>query len=210
MPLQSGAPTEVDSDLKLQLLKPLENWDSIPTTGDYLEPRVWGPHGGIDKACWLGTPVLAMHAGVVARRDYGERAYGLAATVHHRDLDVFTRYAHGQEFLPAAPDGEWVEAGTPLMLSGTSGNSTGPHLHVEGRRISTGATFDIGPLLVDALPDADAASAEAAQRSDYAKMLDAMADLGFTIRALNRAGRGVVETDRGRLTALNEKWIGKI
>jgi len=189
--------------MSLQLLKPLENWDAIATTGDYLEPRAWGPHGGIDKACWLGTPVLAMHAGVVARRDYGERAYGLAVTVHHRDLDVFTRYGHGQEFLPAAPDGEWVEAGTPLMLSGTSGNSTGPHLHVEARRISTGATFDIGPLLVDALRDAE-------QPSDYAKMLDAMADLGFTIRALNRAGTGVLPEDRDRLAAANAKWKGRI
>lgn len=194
--------------MRVQFLKPLENWDAIATTGDYLEPRAWGPHGGVDKACWLGTVVRAMHDGKVARRDYGDRAYGLAVTVHRPDWDVYTRYGHGSEFLPYAQDGAWVTAGTPLMLSGTSGNSTGPHLHVEARRISTGTTINLIPLLVDEVDEA-VNRTEPSQPSDYDKMLDAMADLGFTIRALNRAD-GVKESDRDRIRQLNEKWVGKI
>ena len=195
----------------IRLLKPLEDWDSIPTTGAYQEPRSWGPHGGIDKGCWTGTGVTAMHAGRVACRDYGDDAYGLSATVHDAGQDIFTRYGHGSEYVVA--DGAWVEAGDLLMLSGTSGNSTGPHLHVEGRYISTGATFDITPWLVDALPDeGDETLDTAIARADlnYDKMIDAMADLGSTIRSMNRAGDGILPEDRDELERLNQKWAGKI
>lgn len=45
---------------------------------------------------------------------------------------------------------------------------------------------------------------------NYTKMIDAMANLGFTVRAMNRAGAALGVDDARRLQELNEKWIGKI
>ena len=45
---------------------------------------------------------------------------------------------------------------------------------------------------------------------NYTKMIDSMADLAFTIRAMNRAGDGIASDDQPKLSELNEKWAGKI
>ncbi len=45
---------------------------------------------------------------------------------------------------------------------------------------------------------------------NYQKMLEAMGDLGFTVRAMNRAGEGIPSDDQPKLAELNEKWAGKI
>ena len=45
---------------------------------------------------------------------------------------------------------------------------------------------------------------------NYTKMIDAMADLGFTVRAMNRSGDALAAEDQPKLQELNAKWIGKI
>jgi len=133
----------------IQLLRPLADYDLFPTTGVYLEPRSWGPHGGIDKGANFGTPVLAMHDGEGARRDYGDTSYGKSATIHAPALGIYSRYAHMERYEDDAFDGEPVKAGDVIGYVGSTGNSTGPHLHVEGRYIATDQTFDLTPHFVD-------------------------------------------------------------
>lgn len=98
-------------------------------------------HSGIDLAGTLDSPVFAARAGSVrlARQRGG---YGLYMVVIH-DERLSTLYAHLD--LPLAHTGDWVTAGQPIALMGSSGNSTGPHLHFEVR--IAGVPVDPLPLL---------------------------------------------------------------
>lgn len=84
-------------------------------------------HEGVDIASNLGSPVLAMGDGVVSHS--GEKAgYGLLVEVTH-ESGLITRYAHSSAVLVRV--GDRVQKGQSIALVGTSGRSTGPHLHFE-------------------------------------------------------------------------------
>jgi len=84
-------------------------------------------HNGVDIAGKLGTKILAVASGVVTWS--GDRyGYGTMVEVNHGNGYV-TRYAHNSENLVAA--GDTVKKGQPLGLMGSSGRSTGPHVHFE-------------------------------------------------------------------------------
>lgn len=84
-------------------------------------------HNGVDIAGKLGTKILAVAAGVVTWS--GERyGYGTMVEVNHGNGYV-TRYAHNSENLVAV--GDTVKKGQSLGLMGSSGRSTGPHVHFE-------------------------------------------------------------------------------
>ena len=84
-------------------------------------------HNGVDIAGKLGTKILAVGAGVVTWS--GERyGYGTMVEINHGNGYV-TRYAHNSENLVAV--GDTVKKGQPLGLMGSSGRSTGPHVHFE-------------------------------------------------------------------------------
>ncbi len=84
-------------------------------------------HDGVDIAGKMGSNILAVAAGVVTWS--GERyGYGLMVEVNHGNGYV-TRYAHSKENLVAA--GDTVKKGQVLALMGSSGRSTGPHVHFE-------------------------------------------------------------------------------
>lgn len=91
-------------------------------------------HGGLDVAAPAGTAVLAMATGRVVRADYSD-SYGNVVDIEHADGTV-SRYAH-QARLDVAV-GDEVRAGEQIGTVGSTGRSTGPHLHVE-IRTSTGA-----------------------------------------------------------------------
>jgi murein DD-endopeptidase MepM/ murein hydrolase activator NlpD len=96
-------------------------------------------HSGIDLAGPIDSPVFAARAGsVLVLRQRG--GYGLYMVVTH-DPRVSTLYAHLD--LPLAQTGDWVTEGQQIALMGSSGSSTGPHLHFEVR---------IAGLPVDPLP----------------------------------------------------------
>lgn len=87
-------------------------------------------HAGIDLAAPTGTPIVATAAGVVSSADwYG--GYGLCVTVDHQNGYV-TLYGHMSQIAVSA--GQSVQAGQPLGRVGSTGSSTGPHLHYELRR----------------------------------------------------------------------------
>ena len=101
-------------------------------------------HSGIDLAVPAGTPVLASLDGV-AHVVVSETGYGLHVVVDDGG-GLSTLYAHLATVLVA--EGEAVSAGEELGTVGSTGNSTGPHLHFEVRR--DGVPED--PLLDLALP----------------------------------------------------------
>lgn len=85
------------------------------------------PHEGIDIAAEEGTPVRVASGGRVVFA--GPRGtYGLAVIVDHGD-GVRTLYAHCSRLL--VTEGRSVDAGSIIALSGNTGRSTGPHLHLE-------------------------------------------------------------------------------
>lgn len=105
-------------------------WLILPTTG-----KDWGRiHGqnGVDVANACGTPVYAAAAGTVILSDgigwnYG---YGKYIMIRHSN-GVVTVYGHSSQLL--VEQGEQVSQGQLIMLMGTTGRSTGCHLHFEVR-----------------------------------------------------------------------------
>jgi murein DD-endopeptidase MepM/ murein hydrolase activator NlpD len=86
-------------------------------------------HDGIDLAARTGTPIMAARDGVV--RFAGKRGgYGNVVVLDHGD-GVETRYAHCDTLGVKA--GQVVRAGESLATVGSTGRSTGPHLHFELR-----------------------------------------------------------------------------
>ena len=87
-------------------------------------------HTGLDIAARTGTPARSSGDGVVirARRSGG---YGNMVIVDHGN-GLTTRYAHLSEF--KVKKGDQVQAGSVIGLVGSTGMSTGPHLHFEVRR----------------------------------------------------------------------------
>ena len=87
-------------------------------------------HSGIDYAAPKGTKVLSAGAGTVTF--VGQiSGYGNVVEVTHMN-GLVTRYGHLSAFL--AKEGQKVSTGTPIAKVGSTGRSTGPHLHFEVRR----------------------------------------------------------------------------
>lgn len=98
-------------------------------------------HSGIDLAGPLGTPIYAATGGTVTvRRERG--GYGLYILLT-RDSQLSTLYGHLD--WPLVQPGDVVAAGQAIALMGSTGNSTGPHLHFEVR--IAGVPVDPLPLL---------------------------------------------------------------
>ncbi len=87
-------------------------------------------HPGIDIAVPAGTPVRAAGGGVVEAAG-ADSAYGLFVLLRHSG-GYETMYGHASRLL--VHEGDSVQAGQVIALSGSSGRSTAPHLHFEIRR----------------------------------------------------------------------------
>lgn len=98
----------------------------------------WGrPHQGLDFTAPMGARVGAAGRGVVSYAGWNAGGYGNLVIVDHR-LGFQTYYAHLSRVTSYV--GERVNGGTRVGLVGSTGNSTGPHLHFETRR--GGTPFD--------------------------------------------------------------------
>lgn len=84
-------------------------------------------HRGIDFAGAKGSSVMAVAAGVVTYAD-DRFGYGKTVEINHGN-GLVTRYAHNQKLLVAA--GDTIQKGQAVALIGSTGRSTGPHLHFE-------------------------------------------------------------------------------
>lgn len=129
----------------------------IPSVGGTVTSKVgmridpidgaWRQHNGIDIAIPTGTPVNAVASGVVVYS--GNRSgYGNTVVVEH-DNGIITLYAHNSRIL--ATEGQLVTSESTLALSGSTGRSTGPHLHFEawqaGINVSSAFLPDSGMIL---------------------------------------------------------------
>ncbi|MBL1101683.1 M23 family metallopeptidase [Streptomyces coffeae] len=108
-------------------------------------------HSGQDFVVPTGTSVRAVHHGVVVKagpNGGGDGpAYGNAIVIKHED-GSYTQYAHLSDI--RAWIGETVKTGEEIGLSGSTGNSTGPHLHFEGRSgPDYGSAYDTGKYMKD-------------------------------------------------------------
>ncbi|MFE9412810.1 M23 family metallopeptidase [Streptomyces sp. NPDC006704] len=92
-------------------------------------------HSGQDFAVPTGTPVVAAHTGTVVKAGpvgAGDGpAYGNAIVIRHAD-NTYSQYAHLSRI--GVRVGQRVGTGERIALSGSTGNSSGPHLHFEIRR----------------------------------------------------------------------------
>ena len=125
-----------------------------PSTAGYISPLIgktkanittgygkysWGgKHTGVDWAIAKGTPIVAVKAGTVViskalKNSNGTyRSYGEYIVIDHHD-GTMTLYAHGLENSRLVSVNEQVAQGQKIMSVGTTGNSTGYHLHFEVR-----------------------------------------------------------------------------
>ncbi|MBE9137423.1 peptidoglycan DD-metalloendopeptidase family protein [Nodosilinea sp. LEGE 07088] len=105
----------------------------------------WRFHSGSDLAAPMGTPVLATRAGRVTVSDV-LGGYGLTVILRHDNNDLESRYAHLSQV--AVRPGEWVEQGEVIGLVGSTGTSTGPHLHFELRQLTAEGWVAVDPIEV--------------------------------------------------------------
>lgn len=84
-------------------------------------------HTGLDFQAESGTPILAAAGGVVVVQD-AHAAYGNKVEIDHGN-DLITRYAHASKVL--VKKGDLIKRGQKIAEVGTTGRSTGPHLHFE-------------------------------------------------------------------------------
>lgn len=113
------------------------------TTGYRTGGGLWssGSHSGVDFRAASGTSVTAVGAGTVVEAGWGG-AYGNNVVLRMKD-GSYTQYGHLSSV--GVSVGQSVAPGTPIGLAGSTGNSTGPHLHFEAR---TSAEYgsDIDPV----------------------------------------------------------------
>ena len=110
-------------------------WVLPMPAGSYRITSTFGPrwgvqHGGLDMAAPTGTPVFAAGDGVVLE-PVGTSGFGNVVVVRHAGGEV-SIYGHNSKVL--VEPGERVRAGQLVALVGSSGISTGNHLHFEVRR----------------------------------------------------------------------------
>src|SRR5690606_18071318 len=88
-------------------------------------------HGGVDIGAPTGTKIFATKSGVVTEAKTGYNGgYGNYITLKHDD-GTMSRYGHASKLL--VKTGERVQQGQNIALVGSTGRSTGPHLHFEVR-----------------------------------------------------------------------------
>jgi murein DD-endopeptidase MepM/ murein hydrolase activator NlpD len=130
--VNNGAPGS-NAELIYPLMNPARitsrfGWRTHPLTGT----RRF--HSGLDIGAPSGTPVVAAASGTVVSAGWNG-GYGKAVVIQHNDTQQ-TLYGHLSEI--SVQPGQQIAQGTVLGLVGSTGNSTGPHLHFEAR--SPGAT----------------------------------------------------------------------
>ena len=106
---------------------------SGPLTSVYYTVRSYGYHSALDIADWEWAEIGAARSGTVNWTGWWG-GYGHLTCIDH-GAGYETWYAHQWEYAVSA--GQWVSTGQTIGYEGSSGNSTGPHVHFEIRRWDT-------------------------------------------------------------------------
>lgn len=114
------------------------------TTGLYYSGG--GYHGAVDfgVAGINGQPVYAVKSGTVVLTQALTYSYGNYVMIDHHD-GTYTLYGHGQSGSICVSTGQQVSQGQQIMRVGSTGNSTGPHLHFEVRVSPGGYANRVNP-----------------------------------------------------------------
>ena len=115
---------------------PLKSYTRISSEYGYRTNPVTGVyklHGGIDFAAPAGTPIYAAASGYVSSAGWNSSGYGNCVIIYHGTMNdgtaYSTLYAHMSSI--RAKQGTYVNQGDVIGYVGTTGNSTGNHLHLE-------------------------------------------------------------------------------
>jgi len=123
-----------------------------PFSGSYQITQKYGEkdtsafHTGIDYALPVGTPVLASEDGTVVFAGWDKTGYGNTVIIRHPDGNA-TLNAHLAAPLKVKV-GDKVKKSQVIGFSGSTGNSTGPHLHFEARKNWSDYTSHFDPMLL--------------------------------------------------------------
>ena len=109
-----------------------------PVSGGYISANGYYPksgkfHGAVDYAVSSGSTVVAAADGVVLVTANLTTSYGTYVVIRHAN-GLQSYYAHGTRGSITVSPGQTVKQGQKIMLSGNTGNSSGPHLHFEVRK----------------------------------------------------------------------------
>lgn len=127
------APKSKSKPVEEASLPPLKGYLIWPVKGTLTSTygsRGSGHHDGIDIGAERGTPVVAAAEGRVVFSDWGPKGYGLMVIVKHPN-HLTTVYAHNAKNWVKKDD--LVRQGQRIASVGTTGRSSGPHLHFEVR-----------------------------------------------------------------------------
>jgi murein DD-endopeptidase MepM/ murein hydrolase activator NlpD len=139
-PVDPAPPAPSTAEYRSPLVDMSNLGDGYIANGDCVS-RSCGGHSGADFTAPEGTAVRAVHAGTVLIGGAGE-AYGNHVILNHGD-GTYTLYAHLSSITVSA--GATVAAGDTIGAVGSTGNSSGPHLHFEVRTDPT--AFSAGVFL---------------------------------------------------------------
>lgn len=119
--------------------------NSYVTTGMYYSSGAY--HGAVDfgAAGVNGMPVYAAADGIVHTTAALTTSYGNYVIIAHYN-GLYTLYAHGQAGSICVSEGQAVKQGQQIMRVGSTGNSTGPHLHFEVRKSPGTYSCRVNPL----------------------------------------------------------------
>lgn len=145
----AAMPEPLDAPPPLETKEPLQQWrmplESGRVSSFFGAARGRRAHGGIDFSVPHNTPVMATGAGTVVASSMGykgDRKYGNVVVIEHEG-GLRSLYAHLNK--RHVQVGDSVAAGELIGLSGATGRSTGPHLHLEAYQ--DGARIDPNRLL---------------------------------------------------------------
>ena len=109
-------------------VKPLKTLKITSSFGMRLHPiqKVWKMHEGVDFSAAQGTPIYAARSGKVTTASYQAGGAGYYVSINHGD-GFSSIYMHMTHYIVKA--GDYVNAGQVIGYVGSTGGSTGPHLH---------------------------------------------------------------------------------
>ena len=136
----------VTAPISVPSIMPLQDAKLTSGYGMRTHPVLGGrrKHKGIDLAAPTGTPIYATADGIIDRAEWFS-SYGLFVEIDH-GAELETRYAHMSRL--AVAEGQWVSKGDLIGYVGSTGRSTGPHLHYEVR--VSGVAVNPIPYMVEA------------------------------------------------------------
>lgn len=123
--------TGISGGVSIPSRTPIEGYRLTSNFGMRVHPVTGGlrGHKGLDLAASIGTPIYATADGIISKAAWFG-GYGLFVSIEHGG-DLQTRYGHMSRLNVA--DGQRVKKGEIIGFVGSTGRSTGPHLHYEVR-----------------------------------------------------------------------------